>query len=73
MYSRQKHLSLDSWVLLFGYFCHRSTLLYDSLTNDPWMDRLAYILGEGLNCKSSILCGFYFTQKSLLAFLFLGF
>ncbi len=49
MYSRQKAFVFGLLGLAFGYFCHRLTLLYDSLTNAPPMDRLAYILGEGLN------------------------
>ena len=49
MYSRQKAFVFGLLGLAFGYFCHRLTLLYDSLTNAPPMERFAYLLGEGLN------------------------
>lgn len=35
--------------LALGYFCHRLVLLYDSLPNQPPLERLAYLLGEGQN------------------------
>ncbi|HEM6348659.1 TPA: type IV secretory system conjugative DNA transfer family protein [Streptococcus suis] len=69
MYSRRKALVFGLMGLAFGYFCHRLTLLYDSLTNAPPMERFAYLLGEGLNQVFNPLWLFSFTQKSLLAFI----
>ncbi|MEI4310777.1 VirD4-like conjugal transfer protein, CD1115 family [Streptococcus suis] len=69
MYSRQKAFVFGLLGLAFGYFCHRLTLLYDSLTNAPPMERIAYLLGEGLNQVFNPLWLFSFTQKSLLAFI----
>lgn len=43
MYSRQKAFVFGLLGLAFGYFCHRLTLLYDSLTNAPPMERIAYL------------------------------
>ncbi|HEM6149188.1 TPA: type IV secretory system conjugative DNA transfer family protein, partial [Streptococcus suis] len=69
MYSRQKAFVFGLLGLAFGYFCHRLTLLYDSLTNAPPMERFAYLLGEGGNQVFNPLWLFSFTQKSLLAFI----
>lgn len=69
MYFRWKALVFGFLGLAFGYFCHRLTLLYDSLTNAPPMERFAYLLGEGLNQVFNPLWLFSFTRKSLLAFI----
>lgn len=47
MYSGKKTLVFGVLGLAFGYFCHRLVLLYDSLPNQPPIEHLAYILGEG--------------------------
>lgn len=69
MYSGKKAFIFGIFGLAFGYFCHRLVLLYDSLPNQPPLERLAYLLGEGLNQVFNPLWLFSFTQKSLLAFI----
>ncbi|MFN8649862.1 VirD4-like conjugal transfer protein, CD1115 family [Streptococcus sp.] len=56
--------------LAFGYFCHRLVLLYDSLPNQPPLERLAYLLGEGQNQVLNPLWNGNFTGKSILGFCF---
>lgn len=56
--------------LAFGYFCHRLVLLYDSLPNQPPLERLAYLLGEGQNQVLNPLWNGNFTGKSVLGFCF---
>lgn len=56
--------------LAFGYFCHRLVLLYDSLPNQPSIERFAYLLGEGQNQVLNPLWKGNFTGKSILGFCF---
>ncbi|HEM4788946.1 TPA: type IV secretory system conjugative DNA transfer family protein [Streptococcus suis] len=56
--------------LALGYFCHRLVLLYDSLPNQPPLERLAYLLGEGQNQVLNPLWNGNFTGKSILGFCF---
>lgn len=56
--------------LAFGYFCHRLVLLYDSLPNQPPLERLAYLLGEGQNQVLNPLWNGHFTSRSVLGFCF---
>ena len=56
--------------LALGYFCHRLVLLYDSLPNQPPLERLAYLLGEGQNQVLNPLWNGNFTGKSVLGFCF---
>ncbi len=70
MYSGKKTLVFGVLGLAFGYFCHRLVLLYDSLPNQPPIEHLAYLLGEGQNQVLHPLWNFNFTGKSFLGFLF---
>lgn len=56
--------------LALGYFCHRLVLLYDSLPNQPPLERLAYLLGEGQNQVLNPLWNGHFTGRSVLGFCF---
>lgn len=56
--------------IAFGYFCHRLVLLYDSLPNQPPLERLAYLLGEGQNQVLKPLWNGHFTGRSVLGFCF---
>ena len=56
--------------IAFGYFCHRLVLLYDSLPNQPPLERLAYLLGEGQNQVLNPLWNGHFTGRSVLGFCF---
>lgn len=56
--------------LALGYFCHRLVLLYDSLPNQPPLERLVYLLGEGQNQVLNPLWNGNFTGKSVLGFCF---
>lgn len=56
--------------LSFGYFCHRLVLLYDSLPNQPSIERFAYLLGEGQNQVLNPLWKGNFTGRSVLGFCF---
>lgn len=56
--------------LALGYFCHRLVLLYDSLPNQPPLERLAYLLGEGQNQVLNPLWNGNFTGRSFLGFCF---
>ncbi|WP_430596275.1 VirD4-like conjugal transfer protein, CD1115 family [Streptococcus gallolyticus] len=56
--------------LALGYFCHRLVLLYDSLPNQPPLERLAYLLGEGQNQVLNPLWNGHFTSRSVLGFCF---
>ncbi|VIZ71579.1 conjugal transfer protein [Streptococcus pneumoniae] len=56
--------------LAFGYFCHRLVLLYDSLPNQPSIERFAYLLGEGQNQVLNPLWKGNFTGRSVLGFCF---
>lgn len=56
--------------LALGYFCHRLVLLYDSLPNQPPLERFAYLLGEGQNQVLNPLWNGNFTGKSVLGFCF---
>ena len=56
--------------LALGYFCHRLVLLYDNLPNQPPLERLAYLLGEGQNQVLNPLWNGNFTGKSVLGFCF---
>ncbi len=49
MVSGKKAFIFGIFGLALGYFCHRLVLLYDSLPNQPPLERLAYLLGEGQN------------------------
>ncbi|EHI69583.1 hypothetical protein STRIC_1183 [Streptococcus ictaluri 707-05] len=70
MYSGKKAILFTGFGLALGYFCHRLVLLYDSLPNQPPLERLAYLLGDGQNQVLNPLWNFAFTGKSLLVFVF---
>ena len=70
MYSGKKAIVFGSLGVVFGYFCHRLVLLYESLPNQPPIERLAYLLGEGQNQVLHPLWDVNFTGKSFLGFLF---
>ncbi|PRT62763.1 conjugal transfer protein TraG [Streptococcus anginosus] len=70
MYSGKKTLVFGVLGLAFGYFCHRLVLLYDSLPNQPPIEHLAYLLGEGQKQVLHPLWDVNFTGKSFLGFLF---
>ncbi|MCW8645473.1 type IV secretory system conjugative DNA transfer family protein [Streptococcus macedonicus] len=56
--------------LSLGYFCHRLVLLYDSLPNQPPIERFAYLLGEGQNQVLNPMWNGNFTGRSFLGFSF---
>jgi len=70
MYSGKKAVSFGVLGLAFGYFCHRLVLLYDSLPNQPPLERFAYLLGEGQNQVLNPLWNGNFTGRSVLGFCF---
>ena len=70
MYSGKKAISFGVLGLALGYFCHRLVLLYDSLPNQPPLERFAYLLGEGQNQVLNPLWNGNFTGRSVLGFCF---
>ncbi|HEO6688677.1 TPA: type IV secretory system conjugative DNA transfer family protein [Streptococcus agalactiae] len=70
MVSGKKAFIFGVLGLALGYFCHRLVLLYDSLPNQPPLERLAYLLGEGQNQVLNPLWNGNFTGKSVLGFCF---
>lgn len=70
MYSGKKAFFFSGLGVLLGYFCHRLVLLYDSLPNQPPIDRIAYLLGDGQEAIFTPLWEFTVTGRSLIAFLF---
>ncbi|BCP57815.1 type IV secretory system conjugative DNA transfer family protein [Streptococcus suis] len=70
MDSGKKVFIFGIFGLAFGYFCHRLVLLYDSLPNQPPLERLAYLLGEGQNHVLNPLWNSHFTGRSVLGFCF---
>ena len=65
MYDGKKAMVFGSLGLAFGYFCHRLVLLYDSLPNQPPLERFGYLLGEGQNQVLNPLWNGNFTGRSL--------
>lgn len=72
MYSTRKIIFFSSLGLVFGYFCHRLVLLYESLPNQPPMEKFSYLLRDGQNEVLNPLWKFNFTKASLIGFI-LGF
>ncbi|HEK9980026.1 TPA: type IV secretory system conjugative DNA transfer family protein [Streptococcus equi subsp. zooepidemicus] len=70
MVSGKKAISFVVLGLAFGYFCHRLVLLYDSLSNQPPLERFAYLLGEGQNQVLNPLWNGNFTGRSVVGFCF---
>ena len=70
MYDGKKAMVFGSLGLAFGYFCHRLVLLYDSLPNQPPLERFGYLLGEGQNQVLNPLWNGNFTGRSFLGFCF---
>lgn len=70
MVSGKKAFIFGVLGLALGYFCHRLVLLYDSLPNQPPLERLTYLLGEGQNQVLNPLWNGNFTGKSVLGFFF---
>ena len=70
MYSGKKAISFGVLGLALGYFCHRLVLLYDSLPNQPPLERFTYLLGEGQNQVLNPLWNGNFTGRSVLGFCF---
>ncbi|MCQ8266423.1 type IV secretory system conjugative DNA transfer family protein [Streptococcus suis] len=69
MYSFKKGIVFGGLGLIVGYVCHRLTLLYDSLPNQPPLEKVAYLLGDGQEELLVPLWNFSFTGRSFLAFL----
>ncbi|MGG6799924.1 UNVERIFIED_CONTAM: type IV secretory system conjugative DNA transfer family protein [Streptococcus canis] len=72
MYSAKKAMLFSSLGLALGYFCHRLVLLYDSLPNQPPLEKIGFLLDKGQDLVFVPLCNFSFTGRSFVAFL-LGF
>ncbi|EHG13671.1 hypothetical protein HMPREF9682_00661 [Streptococcus intermedius F0395] len=72
MYSTKKAMVFGSLGLAIGYFCHRLVLLYDSLPNQPPLEKIAFLLDKGQDLVFVPLWNFSFTGRSFVAFL-LGF
>lgn len=72
MYSTKKAMVFGSLGLALGYFCHRLVLLYDSLPNQPPLEKIAFLLDKGQDLVFVPLWNFSFTGRSFVAFL-LGF
>ena len=70
MVSGKKAFIFGVLGLALGYFCHRLVLLYDSLPNQPPLECLAYLLGEGQNQVLNPLWNGHFTSRSVLGFCF---
>ncbi|HEO6670632.1 TPA: type IV secretory system conjugative DNA transfer family protein [Streptococcus agalactiae] len=70
MVSGKKAFIFGVLGIALGYFCHRLVLLYDSLPNQPPLERLAYLLGEGQNHVLNPLWNGNFTGRSFLGFCF---
>lgn len=70
MVSGKKVFIFCALGLALGYFCHRLVLLYDSLPNQPPLERLVYLLGEGQNQVLNPLWNGHFTGRSVLGFCF---
>ncbi len=47
MYSGKKAIVFSLFGIAFGYFCHRMILLYDSLPNQPPIEKIAYLFSDG--------------------------
>ncbi|MCB8556006.1 VirD4-like conjugal transfer protein, CD1115 family [Streptococcus vestibularis] len=72
MYPTKKAMVFGSLGLALGYFCHRLVLLYDSLPNQPPLEKIAFLLDKGQDLVFVPLWNFSFTGRSFVAFL-LGF
>lgn len=72
MYSTKKAMVFGSLGLALGYFCHRLVLLYDSLPNQPPLEKIAFLLDKSQDLVFVPLWNFSFTGRSFVAFL-LGF
>ena len=72
MYSGKKAIVFSLFGIAFGYFCHRMILLYDSLPNQPPIEKIAYLFSDGQKVLMQQPWEFGFTKRSFLAFV-LGF
>lgn len=68
MYSGKKAIVFSLFGIAFGYFCHRMILLYDSLPNQPPIEKIAYLFSDGQKVLMQQPWEFGFTKRSLLAF-----
>ena len=73
MYSRQKAFVFGLLGLAFGCFCHRLTLLYDSLTNAPPMETICLPLRRGVKSGFQSFMAIFLLLKNLFLPLSLGF
>lgn len=67
MYSGKKAIVFSLFGIAFGYFCHRMILLYDSLPNQPPIEKIAYLFSDGQKVLMQQPWEFGFTKRSLLA------